>query len=368
MVLKFSPRRGKRRERRDRRDRRLRNKEFGRCEAKPRAGQTPACPLPQDTYPALGVVRKGLFKKARQLVGKLIEKLYSYSKNVSNIAALLIFPFIWSKIIVNRSVFNVKKTFNLSVKHSFRQTFDSENETPRLSFQPIFKRNAISWVYHACQKSRRISIRAFQISIQLFKKILNFSKLPSIAVQLVKRINYQRDNFPVLASSQEGGMDLDDFEAANERVEEILRNEAPLNRNGGHVHSDTAKKFFDKIESLRRRGFSFIQLCGAFEKAGILPENSNPYSLRQAFLREAARRAKAEELLAEVKKGGETDAAVSANATPPVRTADTAKQENGGTAAKNESGEERVRRLTGTVVDTGLGKIVKHSDGSFEYN
>jgi hypothetical protein len=32
------------------------------------------------------------------------------------------------------------------------------------------------------------------------------------------------------------------------------------------------------------------------------------------------------------------------------------------TAAK-----ERVRKITGTVVDTGLGKIIKHTDGSFEY-
>jgi hypothetical protein len=163
-------------------------------------------------------------------------------------------------------------------------------------------------------------------------------------------------------------MDLDDFEAANERIEEILQNETPLNRKGGHIHSDTAKKFFGKIESLRRRGFSFIQLCVAFEKAGLLPENSNPYSLRQAFLREMARRAKAEELLKEVKKGGEAEETVSVNAAPPVRAAGAAKKENGGAAARNESGEERVRRLTGTVVDTGLGKIVKHSDGSFEYN
>jgi hypothetical protein len=164
-------------------------------------------------------------------------------------------------------------------------------------------------------------------------------------------------------------MGLDDFEAASERVEEILRNETPLNRKEGHVHSDTAKKFFVKIKSLRERGFSFIQLCGAFEKAGMLPEKSNPYSLRQAFLRERARRAKAEELLKAVKDTAlEKPAAPSAKAnTPAAKT--TGAQNNQARAPDKEAAEkEWLRKQTSTMVDTGLGKIIKNSDGSFDYN
>jgi hypothetical protein len=165
-------------------------------------------------------------------------------------------------------------------------------------------------------------------------------------------------------------MGLDDFEAANERVEEILRNETPLNRKGGHVHSDTARKYFGKIKSLRGRGFSFIQLCGAFEKAGLLPEKSNPYSLRQAFLREKARRAKAEELLKAVKDAAaEETAAPFPKANMPVRTPfmkDT-KPQNGPAPDSEAAEKEWLRRQTSSRIDTGLGKIIRNSDGSFDY-
>ncbi|MDR1578989.1 MAG: hypothetical protein LBS35_01420 [Synergistaceae bacterium] len=165
---------------------------------------------------------------------------------------------------------------------------------------------------------------------------------------------------------------MNDFEAASERVEEILRNETPLNRKGGHVHSDTAKKFFGRIKSLRARGFSFIQLCGAFEKAGVLPEKSNPYSLRQAFLREMARRAKTEELLKAVKDTALEEAAEpSPKANMPVRTQfmKAAKSQNDLplTPDKETTEKEWIRKQTSTTIDTGLGKITKNSDGSFEF-
>jgi hypothetical protein len=166
---------------------------------------------------------------------------------------------------------------------------------------------------------------------------------------------------------------LDDFEAASERVEEILRNEAPLNRKGGHVHSDTAKKFFGGIKSLRGRGFSFIQLCGAFEKAGILPEKSNPYSLRQAFVREMARRAKVEELFKAVKNIAlEETAARSPKANIPARTGFTkavgSQSGSAPTPDDREDEKEWIRKQTSMTVDTGSGKITKNADGSFDYD
>ena len=167
-------------------------------------------------------------------------------------------------------------------------------------------------------------------------------------------------------------MGLDDLRVTSERIEEILRNQTPLNRKGGHVHSGTAKKFFGKIKSLRERGFSFIQLCGAFEKAGILPEESNPYSLRQAFLREKARRAKAEELLKEVKDNALGEAAPSpkANMTDSTPASKTASAQNNQTRAPDKEAAEKewLRKQTSTTIDTGLGKIIKNSDGSFDYN
>jgi hypothetical protein len=168
-------------------------------------------------------------------------------------------------------------------------------------------------------------------------------------------------------------MYLDDIEAANERIEEILQNETPLDRKGGHVHSDTAKKFFGKIKSLRGRGFSFIQLCGAFEKAGLLPEKSNPYSLRQAFFRESARRAKAEELLKAIRDTAlEEETAPSSKADAPALTQlmKTANHQNNPVPALDRETAEKewIKKQTSTTVDTGLGKITKNSDGSFDYN
>jgi hypothetical protein len=163
---------------------------------------------------------------------------------------------------------------------------------------------------------------------------------------------------------------LDDLEAANGRIDAAIEHETPLRRKEGRIYSRAAREFFGKIRALRGKGFSFVQICGAFEKAGALPRDSNPYSFRQAFLRELSKRGRAEELLEEVKNACEPvtgpSAPISANA--PARTNEPVKPGKNAPAAKMESEEEKARRLTGTVVDTGLGKIVKHSDGSFEYN
>jgi hypothetical protein len=204
-----------------------------------------------------------------------------------------------------------------------------------------------------------------QKNTQLFKTALNlFSgcQAPKLSMR-----RFSRDSFIP------GGIGLDDFEAMNERIEGILRNVTPLNRKEGHVHSDTAKKFFGRIKSLRERGFSFVQLCGAFEKAGILPDKSNPYSLRQAFLRETARRAKAEELLKAIRDTAlEETAAQSPRANRPdgTPTAKTTGVQNSqaGRFNKKDAEKEWIRKQTSTTVDTGLGRITKNSDGSFDYD
>jgi hypothetical protein len=157
---------------------------------------------------------------------------------------------------------------------------------------------------------------------------------------------------------------MDDLEAANERIDAAIEHETPLRRKEGRIYSSAAREFFGKIKALRGKGFSFVQICGAFEKAGALPCDSNPYSFRQAFLRELSKRGRAEELLQEVKNACEPVTVPSA----PTPANEPGKPGKNASAAKMESEEEKARRLTGTVVDTGLGKIVKHSDGSFEYN
>jgi hypothetical protein len=118
---------------------------------------------------------------------------------------------------------------------------------------------------------------------------------------------------------------------------------------------------------MRKKGFSFVQICKAYEKSGILPENSRVGSFRQAFQRENIRWLKERELKKLVVDGKDGDG-------KEQKTAVAAGEDKSGKETNVESADaererekERIRRLTGTVVDTGLGKIIKHTDGSFEY-
>jgi hypothetical protein len=127
--------------------------------------------------------------------------------------------------------------------------------------------------------------------------------------------------------------------------------------------------FFAKIKTLRSRGFSFVQICKAYEQIGQLPKYSNPYSFRQAFLRELGRRNQSGELLKEVKKGtcdteGESPPQIPAVPVTEYRENNTMKA-----GISDELTEEkRVEELTSSTVKTGLGKLTKHSDGSFDFD
>jgi hypothetical protein len=328
----------------------------------------------------LGAGLEGLFKKARQLVEKLIKKLYSYSKNatntvhashfsvqrVKNMRQLLSLLRQKNFQLVGKTFALVKYSIQRAKRHRYRSSEDLTG-TPHRGLVTLVK-NLFGFLYTlvgflvSFSEKRATS----QKNIQFFKTAFN-------RYSGCQALKLSTGRFSRVSFIPRGGMGLDDFEAASKRVEEILRNETPLNRREGHVHSDTAKKFFGKIKSLRERGFSFIQLCGAFEKAGMLPEKSNPYSLRQAFLRETARRAKAEELLKAVKDTAlEKTAAPSAKAnmpdsTPAAKT--TAARNNQARVPDKEAVEkEWIRKQTSTTVETGLGTIIKNSDGSFDYD
>jgi hypothetical protein len=124
----------------------------------------------------------------------------------------------------------------------------------------------------------------------------------------------------------------------------------------------TASTAFDEIALLRGKGMRFEKICAAFAKAGLLPPDAKTHSMSQAFLREKRRREKTARTTdaGAVKKSSaaETDrAAKFSKKTEP------ATPEFGDEAAE----KERIRKMTGTVVDTGRGKIIKHADGSFEF-
>ena len=96
-----------------------------------------------------------------------------------------------------------------------------------------------------------------------------------------------------------------------------------------------------------------------------MPDKSDPYSLRQAFLRESARLDRTSELLREL-KGGHVVEKQEKTPTPTKKNLDVPKNESF-TPISDDNAEERVRKMTGNVVENGLVTIIKHADGSFEY-
>jgi DNA-binding transcriptional MerR regulator len=162
---------------------------------------------------------------------------------------------------------------------------------------------------------------------------------------------------------------LGELETVDAQVEEAIKEEKPPGNKGERVYSDTARCFFAKIKALRDRGFSFVQICKAYEKIGQLPKYSNPYSFRQAFLRELGRRNQSGELLREVKEGGhETE-----NETPPqipaMSVMETGKDNMVEAGIDDELTEKKkIAALTSSTMKTGLGKLTKHSDGSFDFD
>jgi hypothetical protein len=129
-------------------------------------------------------------------------------------------------------------------------------------------------------------------------------------------------------------------EAAEEAVTRLIDEENTIGSSGADSYSRTVFLFFEKIRSLRERRVSFARICRSFEISGMLPENANPHSFRQAYARERARRNKT---------GNESAKKTQA---PPV----------------NPAGPDRTRMPDDTPVKAKPGRVIKNADGSFEYN
>ena len=129
-------------------------------------------------------------------------------------------------------------------------------------------------------------------------------------------------------------------EAAEEAVARLMDEENAIGSPGSDSYSRTVFLAFEKIRSLRERRISFARICRSFEISGMLPENANPHSFRQAYARERARR---------TKSGGEA-----AKKTPGPPT--------------NPIGTDGTRKLDDTPAKAKPGRVIKNADGSFEYN
>jgi hypothetical protein len=160
-----------------------------------------------------------------------------------------------------------------------------------------------------------------------------------------------------------------------ERAGRVLFDETPLKRKETQTYSKMMKNHFGKIAEFHERGYSFAQICAACEQTGLLPKSSDPHCFRQAFRRERTRLERCGELVELVRslstgiegKAGQREAEKPLDAQGGVTKTKPEPQESnpGGDAAAKE--RERIRKMTGVTVNTGLATIVKHSDGSFDY-
>jgi hypothetical protein len=111
---------------------------------------------------------------------------------------LVIFPFSASQISVNRSVFHVKKTFDLPEKYSRSSNIQFGSQNAAII---VPRHVSVNCFVAVLSRSSKISTdfctrfsyssSAFQKNSQFLKKTSNFSKYPSIAVRLVKCLDYQ---------------------------------------------------------------------------------------------------------------------------------------------------------------------------------
>jgi hypothetical protein len=137
-----------------------------------------------------------------------------------------------------------------------------------------------------------------------------------------------------------------------------LRKQPAVQRRGNISYSLVVKAGYEEILGLRTDGYSYDLICEAFTGNGLLPERPNPKALCNAFLREKKRRGK------KVQPSG----AAGENAISKSPEAEPVKPDSGTSPMENEKTEERVKALTGSAEETALGKLTKHSDGSFDFD
>lgn len=142
-----------------------------------------------------------------------------------------------------------------------------------------------------------------------------------------------------------------------------VRKRAPVKRRNDVSYALVVKTGYDEILRLREDGYSYDIICEVFAENGLFPNGANPKSLRSAFFRETNRREK--KLKAEITKnqGTAQKAAASAIKTDSPANGIVVKPRD-----KEATEKEWFRQQTSAVVDTGLGKIIKHSNGSFDYD
>jgi hypothetical protein len=160
--------------------------------------QAPACPLPKTRIQPLWAGLEGLFKKARQLLKKLAEKLYGCSKNAANTVHASHISVQRVKksrqplsLLCQKTVQFAGKPLALvkrSIQRAKNRGCPSSLDLCKTHIAGLSRLSKISSDFHT-RFSHLSSVS--RKNGQSFKKIFGFSKQRSIGVRVVRHPNYQ---------------------------------------------------------------------------------------------------------------------------------------------------------------------------------
>ena len=159
-------------------------------------------------------------------------------------------------------------------------------------------------------------------------------------------------------------MEVQIIESAVKNAAESIRKTPAVRRRKNVSYALVVKVGYEEIQKLRNDGYSYDVICNMLSEYGALDAGSNPKNLCSAFLRETKRRLSRQKANQSVFRENNVPAE---KADSIAQNPQKATRNNGGEAIKTEGEKERVQPAMGTVVNTGLGQIIKRPDGSFEY-
>lgn len=159
-------------------------------------------------------------------------------------------------------------------------------------------------------------------------------------------------------------MEVQNIEAALEKAFDSIRKRPAYRRRKNVSYAVVVKVGYEEIQKLRSDGYSYDVICRALSQNGALHISASPKHLCTAFLREKKRR------LARVQENAPNGESSRFNAqTKKMSQATTSP--NMSVMSKGimpEKVDQRETKIRSTrVIQTGLGKIIRKPDGSFEY-
>jgi hypothetical protein len=148
---------------------------------------------------------------------------------------------------------------------------------------------------------------------------------------------------------------------------ESVRQRAALKNYKNVSYASVVRTGYEEIQKLREEGYTYNVICEAFVERGILKESATPKGLSTIFQRETKRRAKLSERSgnggSRENNQGKKASIITKNEEAGLKNAKKKEPEE----TREDDVTERLKQLTGTVVDTGTGKIRKMPGGTFEF-